>query len=83
LLELEVHRLHDDAHATAAEHALDAVPARKYGADRHAIMARHELATWPLLAARLPDCIDRIVRSMASTIPENGEASTAPLSITR
>ncbi|HEX2690520.1 MAG TPA: hypothetical protein VHN14_28085 [Kofleriaceae bacterium] len=32
-MQLEVHRLHDDAHATLAKHSIDAVPSRQNSAD--------------------------------------------------
>ncbi|HMG53122.1 MAG TPA: hypothetical protein VK601_06565 [Kofleriaceae bacterium] len=44
LMKLEVHRLHDDAHPALTEHAVHAVPARKYSTDRNASAIRHRLA---------------------------------------
>src|SRR4029079_10691492 len=41
LMKLQVHRLHHDAHATLAEHAIDAVPARQYSPDVHAAVVHH------------------------------------------
>jgi hypothetical protein len=43
LMKLEVHRLHDNADATLAEHAVDAVPSRDHHADLHHPMIRHEI----------------------------------------
>jgi hypothetical protein len=40
-MKLQVHRLHDDAHATLTEHAVDAVPARKYSPHLHAAIVHH------------------------------------------
>jgi len=46
-MKLEVHRLHDDAHAALAEHAIHAVPARKDGTRLDATRPDHELRTHP------------------------------------
>jgi hypothetical protein len=40
-MKLQVHRLHDDAHATLAEHPIDPVPARQYSPQLHAAIVRH------------------------------------------
>jgi len=58
-MELEVHRLHDEAHAALAEHALDAVPAREHGADLHAMLPRHERCPLPHRAAVVLQAIAR------------------------
>jgi hypothetical protein len=40
-MKLQVHRLNDDSHAALAEHAVDAIPARKYSSDLHAAIVHH------------------------------------------
>ncbi|HEY0992731.1 MAG TPA: hypothetical protein VGD80_37010 [Kofleriaceae bacterium] len=41
-MKLQVHRLHDDPHATLAEHAIDPVPARQYSPDLHAAIVHDQ-----------------------------------------
>jgi hypothetical protein len=53
LVQLEVHGLHDEAHAALAEHALDAVSAREHGADLDSAGLHHARRASPHAAAAL------------------------------
>jgi hypothetical protein len=50
-MKLEVHGLHDDAHAALAEHPFDPVPARKNGTDLDPTVIHHGLLCAMLHAA--------------------------------